>query len=63
MIADARVNQEISDDKCEVFLKVINKCLLRYNKRPTANEVSLFAVTMARIRLIIRFWLCGNCAE
>lgn len=60
MIADARVNQEISDDKCEVFLKVINKCLLRYSKRPTANEVSAFAVTMARIRLIIRFWLRGN---
>ena len=40
LIADSKVTEEVNDQDCEIFRKIINKCLMRYTKRPTAHEVS-----------------------
>lgn len=41
VIADSRVSEEIDDRDCVTFRRIINKSLMRYTKRPTANEVSI----------------------
>ena len=50
-IADTNVTEEISDINCKHFFEVTNKCLQRYTKRPTANEVCYIALLLFLVKI------------